>query len=39
MEFYVGFDILEFRLDVLGAVFGASEVDERLMGFFWAILF
>jgi len=39
VEFDICFDFLELRLDGLGAVFGASKVDERFVSFFRAVLF
>jgi hypothetical protein len=38
VEFDVCLDFLELGLDVLGVVFGAAEIDEGFVGFFWAIL-
>jgi hypothetical protein len=38
VEFDICLDFLELRLDVLGAVFGAAEIDEGFVGVFWAIL-
>jgi hypothetical protein len=39
MEFHVCLNLLELGFDGFGAVFSASEEDERFLSFFCAVLF